>query len=116
MLKTLEQPLLTPNPTPSSLPALETSKTIKQPTIEELKDRLNYDIVNKVLSGHSDRINCLAFSKDGRYLATGSFDKTAKVWNVEEGTLEKNTLGPFWFYKLFSIQQRWKISSYGIMG
>ena len=78
MLKTLKQPLLTPNPTPSSLPALETSKTIKQPTIEELKDRLNYDIVNKVLSGHSDYIRCLAFRKDLRYLVRDQMIKLRK--------------------------------------
>lgn len=33
-------------------------------------------------AGHQDSVNCVAFSPDGKWLATGSDDKSAKVWDV----------------------------------
>ncbi len=33
--------------------------------------------------GHTDRINSVAFSSDGRYVLTGSSDKTAKLWDLQ---------------------------------
>jgi len=41
--------------------------------------------VLRVLRGHSDVINGLAFSSDGKWLASGSSDKTARVWDVSTG-------------------------------
>jgi WD40 repeat protein len=37
----------------------------------------------KTLEGHKDFITTLAFSPDGSRLVTGSYDKTAIVWNME---------------------------------
>lgn len=37
-------------------------------------------------SGHSDRITVIRVSADGRYLLTGSIDKTARLWDVAKGT------------------------------
>ena len=34
------------------------------------------------LRGHSDQIRCIAFSLDGRFLATGSDDRTIRVWDL----------------------------------
>jgi WD40 repeat protein len=31
---------------------------------------------------HDDMVNALAFSRDGRYLATASSDRTARVWDL----------------------------------
>jgi WD40 repeat protein len=46
------------------------------------------------LQGHKDPIVSLAFSPDGSYLASGSYDSTAKIWEVETGreigTLQAN--------------------------
>ena len=44
-----------------------------------------------VQSGHSDTINSVAFSPNGEVLATGSTDKTIKLWDVATG-LELRTL------------------------
>ncbi|MBE9198097.1 serine/threonine protein kinase [Nodularia sp. LEGE 06071] len=39
----------------------------------------------RTLSGHSDCVRSVAFSRDGQFLASGSFDKTIKLWNVSTG-------------------------------
>jgi WD40 repeat protein len=38
-----------------------------------------------VLEGHSDTVNSLAFSPDGKRLVSGSYDKTAILWDVDSG-------------------------------
>lgn len=44
-----------------------------------------------VLKGHTDLVYTLAFSADGKTLATGSFDNTIKLWDFAGGK-EKQTL------------------------
>ncbi len=39
----------------------------------------------KTFKGQSGDIFCLAFTPDGKYLATGSGDWTIRIWNVEKG-------------------------------
>ena len=38
-----------------------------------------------VLKGHTDSVFAVAFSPDGKTLASGSFDKTIKLWDVATG-------------------------------
>ena len=38
-----------------------------------------------LLKGHGNIINSLAFSRDGRKLASGSYDKTARIWDLDTG-------------------------------
>jgi WD40 repeat protein len=38
--------------------------------------------VEKTLEGHSDEVRAVAFSPDGRRIASGSVDNTIKMWDV----------------------------------
>lgn len=38
-----------------------------------------------LLKGHGEDVRCMAFSPDGRALATGSLDKTVRLWEIPEG-------------------------------
>jgi WD40 repeat protein len=62
-------------PTSTNPPALG---TISVDTVEQV------ELVN-TLSGHTDRVVALAFSGDGVYLASYSWDKTIKLWEVSSG-------------------------------
>lgn len=39
----------------------------------------------KRMQGHQQLINSVAFSPDGMYIASGSFDKSVRVWNGRDG-------------------------------
>lgn len=43
---------------------------------------------------HEDAITCLSFSSDSKYLASGSWDETFKIWKLGEYDLllPKNTI------------------------
>ena len=52
------------------------------------REAISVDTADKVerlatLSGHDDKVNDLAFSGDGTYLASSSLDKTIQLWDVE---------------------------------
>lgn len=51
----------------------------------------------RVFEGHTDTIHDIAFSHDGNYLATGSNDWTAKLWDVKTGR------------EVFSTQLEWDV-------
>jgi RNA polymerase sigma factor (sigma-70 family) len=39
----------------------------------------------RILKGHKDSVNDIAFSSDGKIIASSSGDKTIRLWNVETG-------------------------------
>jgi WD40 repeat protein len=45
------------------------------------------------LAGHSDWVSSIAFSPDGYTLASGSFDKTIKLWDAQTGDLKRTLVG-----------------------
>ncbi|MER3415485.1 MAG: protein kinase, partial [Gemmataceae bacterium] len=51
----------------------------------------------RTLQGHTNWVFSVAFSPDGRYLASGSRDNTVRVWEVATGqhvrTLQEHTRG-----------------------
>ncbi|KAI1428210.1 WD40 repeat-like protein [Xylaria sp. FL1777] len=60
-----------------------------------------------VLRGHTDWVRTVAFSPDGRLLASGSDDGTALIWDVETGNLQ-HKLEPEdgWVYAVTFSSQR----------
>ena len=54
----------------------------------------------ETLEGHSGRVNSVAFSKDGRLLASASGDKTVKLWDPASGALRHTLEGHEPVYRL----------------
>ena len=45
------------------------------------------------LSGHKSQIDSVAISPDGAKVVTGSWDNTAKIWNMADGSLVQHLIG-----------------------
>jgi RNA polymerase sigma factor (sigma-70 family) len=50
----------------------------------QIRDAQSGDVL-RVLKGHTAAVSCLAFSPDGLMLASGSSDRTVRVWDWESG-------------------------------
>ncbi len=45
------------------------------------------------IKAHTDSVNSVSFSPDGKLLASGSFDKTIKLWEMPSGKLLRTLKG-----------------------
>lgn len=61
---------------------------VRQPTVQE-------DWGNSVqtLEGHEDCVTAIAFSPDGKYLASGSWDAKVRLWDLATGALHSTLQG-----------------------
>lgn len=48
----------------------------------------------KFPKGHQAAVYCAAFSPDGKFLASGSLDKTIKLWSVADGSVVREFVNP----------------------
>jgi WD40 repeat protein len=45
------------------------------------------------LRGHTNKVECAEFSPQGDLIATGSDDRTVRLWNVETGACTRTLAG-----------------------
>jgi WD40 repeat protein len=82
-----------------SIQAVNATLRFDQPAVPAAEDALHQAIlssqIRKTLKGHAAGVSSVAWSPDGKRLATGSKDKTAKLWDVTTGqellTLKSHT-------------------------
>ncbi|MDF5725797.1 MAG: serine/threonine protein kinase [Rhizonema sp. PD37] len=76
----------------SSLPTVSFQPILLE---KELKNRPQYTLLG-TLSGHAWAVLTVAFSPDGKILATGSEDNTIKLWQVNTGKIIDTLPGHSW--------------------
>ena len=62
--------------------------------------------------GHTDEVNALAYSLNNKYLISGSSDKTAIIWNLQNGKIVQTLKGHTWkvTHVAFSIDSKFAIT------
>ena len=48
--------------------------------------------IHSIPEGHMKRVSCVSSSPDSKYIASGSSDKTIRLWNVEKRFMFGETL------------------------
>ena len=52
------------------------------------------------LTGHSDMVQSVAFSRDGNRVVSGSHDDLVKIWDTETGTEVRSHACTWWSVEL----------------
>ncbi|MEV6735275.1 trypsin-like peptidase domain-containing protein [Streptomyces sp. NPDC051364] len=85
--------LISGNPELASLLAVQAYRTSPTPeSAQGLQNAASLPL-HKRLSGHTASVPAVAFSPNGKTLATGSADKTVRLWNVTTGKTRKTLTG-----------------------
>jgi WD40 repeat protein len=77
---------------PVSIAMLTATALVKPSAIRSASASIPDFVLDRTLKGHSGWVTGVAFSSDGRRLASGSWDQTVKFWDVPTGE-ELNTVG-----------------------
>ncbi len=66
----------------------------------------------ETLTGHSDSVYSVAISENNKWLASGSDDKTIKIWNTSDWSLMKTLTGHSSYVEsvAFSENNKWLAS------
>ncbi len=67
-------------------------KQVESSLLEAIQVAREGTIERNILRGHEGLVSSLAFSLDGKYIASGSYDKTVQLWDLEGNPIGK----PFW--------------------